>query len=45
MKNRLRQELEAMLELHTEDSFTADNVHTLVNGIFAADEGGGGLCM
>ena len=40
MKNRLRQELEAMLE-HTGDSFTADNVHTLVNGIFAADEGGG----
>ena len=41
MKNRLRQELEAMLELRTGDSFTADNVHTLVNGIFAADEGGG----
>lgn len=40
MKNRLRKELEAMLELHTGDSFTADNVHTLVNGIFAADEGG-----
>ena len=41
MKNRLREELEAMLELRTGDSFTADNVHTLVNGIFAADEGGG----
>ena len=41
MKNRLRKELEAMLELRTGDSFTADNVHTLVNGIFAADEGGG----
>jgi hypothetical protein len=41
MKNKLREELEAMLELHTGDSFTADNVHTLVNGIFAADEGGG----
>ena len=41
MKNRLREELEAMLGLRTGDSFTADNVHTLVNGIFAADEGGG----
>ena len=41
MNSKLRQELEAMLELRTGDSFTADNVHTLVNGIFAADEGGG----
>ena len=41
MKNRLREELETMLGLRTGDSFTADNVHTLVNGIFAADEGGG----
>ena len=32
MKNRLRQELEAMLELHTGDSFTADNVHTTRGG-------------
>ena len=35
MKNRLREELEVMLELHTGDSFTADNIHTLVPNFYA----------
>ena len=39
--NDLKQELEAMKELKTGDSFTADHVHTLVDGILEADEGGG----
>ena len=41
MNNKLRKELEAVLELQTGDTFTADHIHTLVNGIFEADEGGG----
>ena len=38
MKNKLRQELEAMLAMQTGNTFTADHVHTLVNGVFATDE-------
>ena len=38
MNSKLRQELEAMKNLQTGDSFTAEHVHTLVDGIL---EGGG----
>ena len=38
MNSKLRQELEAMKNLRTGDSFTAEHVHTLVDGIL---EGGG----
>ena len=40
MNSKLRQELEAMKNLQTGDSFTAEHVHTLVDGIL---EGGGNL--
>jgi lysophospholipase L1-like esterase len=38
MKNKLREELEAMKNLQTGDSFTAEHVHTLVDGILEGGE-------